>query len=218
MALTRSQLRTRTRSFLKEATADYWSDATLEGYLDDAIRVYSSRLGLLTREKTANVVSGQYEYALPSDYVIPALAGAVPPQGYTVAVDGIPLQYLPFQTLQMMKGYGSGAGLGTTPQFWTLFNGTGDTTGAVQSLQVLPTPTAGGTGNLRVAYEAKAAALSADSSVPVIPEEDHECLPWGAAARAYLERGQTEEAAIYQTMFDRRITERLPGGGSAPTQ
>lgn len=218
MALTRATLRTATRAYLKEAIPDYWGDVTLNTYLDDALRAYASRLGLLTREKTANVVSGQYEYSLPSDYVIPILAGMVPPAGYAVVVDGSPLSYAPSPVFHLMKGYGAGAALGTTPQFWALVNGTGDSTGAVQSLQLLPTPTAGGTNNLKIVYEAKAPALSADSSVPVIPEEDHECLPWGAAARAYLERGQTEEAAVYQTMFDRRLAERMPGGPSAPAQ
>lgn len=218
MALTRAQIRTTTRSLLKEASADYWTDATLNTYIDHALQAYSSRLGLLTREKTTNVVNGQYEYSLPSDFVIPLLAGTLPHAGYTVAVDGLPLTYLPFQTFQLIKGYGAGAALGTTPQFWTLFNGTSDSSGAVQSVQILPTPTVGGTNNLRLSHEAKAAALSADASVPAIPEEDHECLPWGAAARAYLERGQTDEAAVYQSMFDRRITERLPGGNGATAE
>lgn len=218
MAMTRAQLRTATRALLKEASADYWSDATLNGYLDDAVRTYSSRLGILTREQTANIVNGQYEYTLPSDYVIPVGAAMVPPPAYTVAVDGVPLSYLPFPVLQLIRSYGAGASLGTAPQFWSLFNGAGDSTGAVQSVQILPTPTANGNGNLRIAYEAKAAALSADTSTPVLPEEDHECLPWGAAARAYLERGQLEEATVYQTMFDRRIAERLPGEPNAPAQ
>lgn len=218
MALTRAQLRTATRALLKETVAAYWADADLNTYLTDALRAYSSRLGLLTREKTANVVSGQYEYSLPSDYVIPVLAGLAPPMGYAVSVDGLPLMYLPSPTFQLIKGYGAGSALGNTPQFWTLFNGTGDTTGAVQSLHILPTPTAGGTNNLRIVHEAKAASLDADASVPTIPEEDHECLPWGAAARAFLVRGQTEEAAVYSTMFDRRIAERLPGGSNAAAQ
>lgn len=218
MALTRLQLRTATRVLLKELTATYWTDAELNTFLDDALRAYTSRLGVLTREKTANVVSSQFEYTLPSDFVIPVLAGMAPPMGYTVSVDNLPLTYLPHPTFQLIKGYGAGAALGNTPQFWTLFNGLGDTTGAVQSLQILPTPTASGTNNLKIAHEAKAAALSADTSVPVIPEEDHECLPWGAASRAFLARGQAEEAAVYQTMFDRRMAERLPGGGNAAAQ
>lgn len=218
MALTRAQLRTATRALLKEPTAAYWADVDLNTYLDDALRAYTSRLGVLTREKTANVVSGQYEYSLPSDYVIPMLAGLAPPTGYTVSVDSLPLMYLSYPTFQLIKGYGAGAALGNTPQFWTLFNGTGDSSGAIQSLQILPTPTAGGTNNLRIAHEAKAASLGADSSVPAIPEEDHECLPWGAAARAFLVRGQTEEATVYQTMFDRRIAERLPGESNAAAQ
>lgn len=218
MALSRSQLRGATRVALKEPTAAYWADADLNTYIDDALRAYTSRLGVLTREKTASVVIGQFEYTLPVDYIIPLLAGLAPPAGYTVSVDSLPLTYLPHPTFQTIKGYGAGAALGNTPQFWTLFNGSGDGNGAKQSLQLLPTPTVGGSNNLKIAHAAKADALLNDSSVPAIPEEDHECLPWGAAARAFLARGQAEESAVYQTMFDRRISERLPEGENAAAQ
>jgi len=212
--MTRSELRTEVRSIVKEASAVFWSNAQLDTYLNDALMVYMSRLGLRTKEKTTSAILDQEDYLLPSDFVIPTLAGVMIPPTYYVKLGGKPLQYLPIQTYQMIRGYGAGAALGTTPVFFTYFNqGADATAGLLLNFKLLPTPAATGSGNLQVGFESKAPAMSADGDIPNIPQEDHVALAWGASASAFLQRGQTEDAAVYQAMFDRRIAERLPSGG-----
>lgn len=214
--MTRSELRTEVRGIVKEATAVFWSNAQLDTYLNDALLVYTSRLGLRTKEKTTSAILDQEDYLLPSDFVIPPLAGLVPPPAYYVKLGGKPLQYLSIGVYQMIRGYGNGATLGTVPVFFTYFNqGDHATAGLLLALKLLPTPTSTGVNNLAIGFESKAPTMTADADIPNIPHEDHVALAWGAAASAYLQRGQTEEAAVYQAMFDRRIVERLPGGGES---
>jgi len=209
--MNRGDLRTEVRRLLKEASAVFWSDAQLNGYLDDALLVYTSRLGLRTKEKTASAVQGQEAYVLPGDFVVPTLAALQLPPTYYVSVDGRLLQFLPVQVYSLVKTYGAGAGLGSAPVFFTYFNqGNDPVAGLVLALKLLPAPASNGTSNILIGYESKAPTMTLDTDVPNIPQEDHIALAWAAAATAFLARGQTEEAAVYQALFDRRVAERLP--------
>lgn len=216
MALTLSNLLTEVRAFLKEPTAIFWIDADLTRYLNDAIRQYTSRLGLYTQERKTSIIVNQEDYAMPPEFVIPVLPSVTLPPDYSVKIDGRPVDYLPWSIYHLVRGWGAGLSLGSTPKFYTFFNATLNA-GVVANLKLYPVPTQTGTDNLVIGFPGKAPALSVAGDIPRIPEEDHEALAWGAAAIAFLQRGQTEEAGVYQVLFDRRILERLPGGGNATT-
>lgn len=222
MGMTRVDIRTEVRMLLKEALAVFWTDVLLNRLIGDALDVYASRTECRTREKMTNGIALQEDYLLDADFVEPILVdGLLVSPNYYVIADRSPLQWLPLPTYQLIKGYGAAANLGTKSQFFTYFNGGGNTIGHRPNLKLLPTPLAG-VNNLVIGYAAKVPPLSVDTDVPQIPSEDHEALAWHAAAVAFLQRGQTEEAAVYQTLFDRRIAERLPatgggGGGNGAT-
>lgn len=206
----RSDLRTEVRSLLKEATAVFWSDALLNRYLDDAILAYTGRLGLNTREQSTNAVLNQEDYLLPSNFIPPVEYAIVPKPTYYTKLDGKPLSFAPVSTYQLIKGYGTGSSVGTTPRFFTYFNGAAGGTGWLWNVKLFPAPAANGTNNIIIGYEAQAAKMASDAAVPELLEEDHQALAWYAAAQAFLLREQTEQAAVYTALFDRRIAERLP--------
>ncbi len=212
--MTRADIRTEVRKLIKEDTASFWSDALLNRFIDDALLVYSSRVGLKTREQSTSSVNAQENYLLPSDFVFPEGERLTLPPSYFCKYNGKILQYAPIMAYQLIRGYGVGATLGTTPVFFTYYNALASGASFLWNLKLLPTPDENGSQNIIIGYPATVPKLTAESQTPELPEEDHEAIAWQAGAFAFLHREQTEQAAPLQALFDRRVAERLPIRGS----
>ncbi len=175
--MTRSDLRTLVWDYCDDVSGGYFTTAVVNTRLNLALKELQKLLLQAGQQYYAKVVttplvSGQANYALPSDfYQVIRLEWTVSGSGDTAVLQPI-LPATPNQKDNYLQAQG-------TPQFYTFIK---------NNLLLQPVPDS--TQNLRLTYSYLVADMSTDGSTPDAPEQYHEYIAVLAARDCFLKDGR----------------------------
>jgi len=190
--MNRGDIRTLARHYLNEPIAAFWTDATLNTLINVAVpKVHNrikavSRYHFTTRVTFPTVVNTEY-YSLPTDCKDVKMVTRLNTDGRE-----IPLAYSPWPdptafTPQAMLDPTAGTGEDGPSMYWLVGS----------SIRVLPRPQSVLT--MKLYYEARLTALSADGNIPTYDADYHDmAAKWAAIEAGIPNNNRLEELkALY---------------------